>query len=210
MVAPSPFILPILSCIFWYILDRGGENMPEGFVTVTEAERTYHISQKTLRKWIREKILPAQEVYVNGLRQYAIATNDIEAIIAQKAMIGKIPVPTSTTEQRLAALERRVAALETLLQPVRSVPLSAAKVHKQSASSDDLPPGYVPLAEFYHNMSHSTLSRYIDRGVIAVTHGHWRHKGHAVEKALSPEQQRLFYEQMHGHTSFRRCENCPH
>src|SRR5258706_6789101 len=128
--------------------------MPEVHITVTEAERTYHISQKTIRKWIRDGLLPAQEVYVNGLRQYAIATSDIEAIIAQKAMGRSIPNHTSTpsTEQRLTALERRVAELEAMAveemharQSVRSTPLPAAK-HK--STSDDLPVGYVPLAEF--------------------------------------------------------------
>lgn len=182
--------------------------MPEGHITVTEAERTYRISQKTLRKWIREKLLPAQEVYVNGLRQYAIATSDIEAIMAQKAMGKRIPEATSTTEQRLAELEHRVTALEALLQPVRRETLPAPKLHK--STSDDLPDGYVPLAEFYHGMSHSTLNRYIDKGVITVTHGHWRHNGHAVEKALSPGQQASFYEQMYAHASFVSCPDCPH
>lgn len=184
--------------------------MPEGHITVTEAERTYHISQKTLRKWIRDNILPAQEVYVNGLRQYAIAPSDIEMIMAQKAMIRKIPEDTSTPsiERRIAELERKVAALDALVQPGGREPLPASKLHK--SISDDLPDGYVPLAEFYHGMSHSTLNRYIERGMITVTHGHWRHNGHAVEKALSPGQQVSFYEQMHGHTSFVPCSSCPH
>lgn len=185
--------------------------MPEGHITVTEAQRIYRISQKTIRKWIRDGVLPAQEEYVNGLRQYAIATSDIEAVMAQKAMIGKIPVDTSThsTEQRIAALERRVTELEAMVQPVRSAPLPAAK-HKQT--SDDLPDNLVSYPQFarLHNIGASTVQKAIESGRLQVVRGEWKTARAIVKTALDATGRAEFVELFQGNEHFVRCENCPH
>lgn len=184
--------------------------MPDGFITVTEAERTYRISQKTIRKWIRDKILPAQEVYVNGLRQYAIATSDIEAIIAQKAMGKRIPVDTSTaTEQRLTSLEHRVAALEAMLQPIRSTPLPI-RTHKPT--SDDLPDDLIACAQFaqQHGIPITTVQKAISSGRLQAIHGTWKQGRAIVKHAFDASERARFYELFHENSHFVACSDCPH
>lgn len=74
-----------------------------------------------------------------------------------------------------------------------------------------LPAGYVLLGQFYHGIPETTVFRLRSTGHLPVTSGNWRDEhGHAGKYALSPEQQRAFYESMHVRPGFTPCPNCPH
>ncbi len=186
-------------------------------VTATEAARLLHKSDKTIRDWLHKNRFPnAKIVKRNGLRQWAIPLDDVKLVQQEEATESYRDIPEPL--DRFEALERRIEALERamlskttgILPVVPKLPEELHKIVLHKQSGDDLPPGFVPLADFYHGINHNTLYRRIRDGVIAVTYGHWKHSGHAVEKALSPEQQALFYHQMNKHPSFVACPACPH
>lgn len=189
-------------------------------VTATEAARLLGRSEKTVRQWLKRGRFPGARIArLNGLRQWVIPMADIQAIQAQEAedRPGSIP----ELEVRLAELERRVTDLETARRPVvadierksyEPIPETLRRISRPllSTAPSNLPAGYIPLADFYHNIPRPTLNRYIKQGIIAIRRGSWSRAGHLVEKALDAEQQALFYERVHNHPAFIPCPKCPH
>lgn len=68
------------------------------YLKVREAALKYQISEKTIRKWITSKQLPSTTRVVNGVQQYALLAEDIEAIIAEKSLEPKSPALVELAE----------------------------------------------------------------------------------------------------------------
>jgi hypothetical protein len=76
------------------------------YISATEASHRYHISDKTIRKWIKHGHLEAEKRAVHGLQQYFIVPAEIERYIAERQLSEQ-----SNLAERLAELEKEVREL---------------------------------------------------------------------------------------------------
>jgi hypothetical protein len=99
------------------------------YISAMEASRRYHLSDKTIRKWIKSGKLPAQEQFIEGLRQYAISTDDIELLLIRRTTQrdGIYPADTGMSllehlqemEARLADVEEKLNSLTQLCEALK-------------------------------------------------------------------------------------------
>ncbi|GAC1691038.1 MAG: hypothetical protein PVS3B3_13820 [Ktedonobacteraceae bacterium] len=196
-------------------------------LSASAAARTYGINEKTFRKWIRQGVLPAKKVHINGLEQFAISTDDIEAFLA--ARTATLPGhPDTTISQRLQELEARVQELEHQLhalqqQGVRIAPQreimplspgtqtkSTAVPHSRSEKAQ-LPEGWAAWNNFLER--HGLPPSSFDKKLFITNGREYVLGGVTVKNPLDPEGQvRLLRA---GRTRYpgryRRCEvkDCP-
>jgi hypothetical protein len=106
--------------------------------------------------------------------------------------------------------QRATIAVAPPTQPVVHTPPTpkARTPREASAGGGTIPDGYVPLSDFYHGIAQSTAKR---NTKDIVTVGDYRDaSGHVVNKLLSPQQQRQYWELMHWRPGFESCDRCPH
>lgn len=132
--------------------------MDSGHVNAASAARLYGLSEKTIRKWIKAGQLPAQVVYEQGVRQYAIAVTDLERLLTTKqgGTTGSTGTPNQPKksdltpilerlehiEQRIVDIERRLDVLEQqarpMMQPARpKSPLPEMRIPAQQVESQE-------------------------------------------------------------------------
>src|SRR5260370_21481141 len=58
--------------------------MDASYLNATQDAQKYSISEKTIRNWIAQKLLPVREVRREGHRNYHIAPTDIQTLLAAK------------------------------------------------------------------------------------------------------------------------------
>lgn len=185
-------------------------------VTITEATRQYHISEKTLRKWIRHGDLSVQEIFVQRRRYVYLETSELERVIAEKEMEHTRTVPNQSREseilERLEAIERRLDTLEQQERPVQPArqmrPMPEVRIPVRQVESQEtelpegehkepLPEGWVGAVAFgkRHGIGQSREADITDaiRAGKLEAHGNlWKEGRATIKHALDPEMQRKF------------------
>lgn len=190
-------------------------------LTAVEAAQILGVNERTVRNWLKKGRFPgAKRVYIKGLHQWAIPMSDIEAVKREEEEItgqtGIIP----ELEARIAKLEAQVSDLIARSTGQTGVTGGGATQktgttpeQKPLAMGATLPEGYISFVDFYtsHNIPETSAGRWRKHQPDRATSGNWHdEKGHLVRYALSPDQQHLFYRDLHEHQSFKQCSNCPH
>lgn len=84
--------------------------MPE-YISAVEASKRYPVSERTIRKWLEKGVLTRRVERVRGIPTYAIDTDELELVLSRRN-IPEHPVEPYPIDERLLALELRVASLE--------------------------------------------------------------------------------------------------
>lgn len=209
------------------------------YINATEAARRLGVSEKTVRRWIKQERLTAfhPRGYKNRL---AIAEQDVEALAQEIAeLVEQGPGPGAPVDtERLAALERRVEALESQLERLvtalagtpgkaaqspleRATGASIPTVSKghPAAAPVDLPAGSISIGEFAarHGVNDRTFRDQVTKGLkrtgerIEATERPKPNRPGEVERWLTPAQQSgaIQFWLEHG-TVFVSCPACPH
>ena len=121
-----------------------------------------------------------------------------------------------TTEDRLAALERRVQGLEQQIQQLlsRREALKANRPTRRAArTTGPLPRNFVSLLTFsqHHNVAESKVLAHVDINLLPAKRGEWTDvDGTVVTLALDAKGRKAFYQLYRGLPHFSRCGQCPH
>lgn len=157
--------------------------MPE-YLNATEAARRYPVSERTIRKWIDKGVLNAPIERVNGVKQYAISTDELEAVLMRRNTTGTLPEQSGTLLiDRIAALEQRVSELEAIVQALQrptfadvSTPRHTQQEHAMPTTEarNELPDNLVSFASFYraHGIPETSARRAIGAH-FAIVSGQW-------------------------------------
>lgn len=189
------------------------------FLSAVEASKQSGISEKTIRKWIRQGRLKATERLVDGRRVFAIRQEDLEAVLRDR---NTIPERSDTLAERVERLERTVSTLQRQIEmltadqaptiapaPRKSGPLSAPAGDVKST----LPPGYIGFREMArrHNISISTVQKALDSARLVATEGQWIVGRASVRQAFDREEQEAFVRMYGGREDFQQCDDpeCP-
>jgi excisionase family DNA binding protein len=192
--------------------------MPEN-LNLTQAARLLNVSDKTLRGWLNAGRFPGAKRLING--NWSIPKAEIEAYLEMTGNTETISTPgllkiLDMFTQEIDALSKRIEALSEELHkpPPPSPPIDVYSVvspPRSTGASGNLPPGYVALVSFHHGIPETTVGRWRKADASRASIGDWRDSsGHLVKVALSPDQQRGFYNDFSLHKSFKRCPYCPH
>lgn len=117
------------------------------YITATEAARRYHISEKTIRTWLKTGKLPAHKAKVDGLDQWQIDTDDIEQLIAQKhSRIDTTGIVLVEMQRQIDELRAEIDALKRdgELHAAQPPPTTHAEQAKPSAAHSGAIPGQPP------------------------------------------------------------------
>ncbi len=156
-------------------------------VTTTQAAIMVNRSERTVQRWIKDKILPARQVGKN----YLVNVADLEAHMGKNAEI-------DTLLARIEALEARVSALEEQRYP--QVTHHARMTANLPPAGSSLPEGLTPWRDYCEMKGYaaSTVKRAIDRGEIPVHRGKWK-KGKVYILAAVDEEGKAAIDKLYGH-----------
>lgn len=105
------------------------------YISATEAARRYHVSEKTVRTWLKTKKLPAQKIKVDGLDQWQIDTEDIEQVIAKKqTRVDTTGIVLVDMQRQIDELRAEVNALKQSIKPPAQPPSGQPPIPDQSVS----------------------------------------------------------------------------
>lgn len=195
--------------------------MPE-HLNLTQAARLLGVSDKTLRGWLNAGRFPGAKRQVNG--NWSIPKAELDAYLEMTGNAETISTPgllkiLDMFTQEIDTLSKRVEALAEELHKQHQPPAppppvdvySMVKAPWTTETSGNLPPGYVALVAFSHNIPETTVNRWRKADASRASIGDWRDSsGHPIKVALSPDQQRGFYNDFSLHKSFKPCSQCPH
>jgi excisionase family DNA binding protein len=181
------------------------------YVNIMEAARRCGVSDKTIRRWIHAKKLPAHFPLANRCE---IAVSDLAPFL---------PGPLSrlgeeALESRVVALEHQIQALERQVQQLLTRSATAKTERPSSrrpreATSGPLPRHLVSLLEFaeLHHIPEQTVRTHIDIRLLSVHRGAWTdHDSMPVTLAFDAKGRQAFHHLYHGMPSFVPCTRCPH
>ncbi len=156
-------------------------------VTTTQAAALVGKSERTIQRWIAEKILPARQMGKN----YLVNVADLEAHMGKNAEL-------DTLVARIEALEARVSALEE--QRHSQVTHHARITANLPPAQSELPPDLTPWRDYCEMKGYaaSTVKRAIDRGEIPVHRGKWK-KGKVYILAAVDEEGKAAIDKLYGH-----------
>lgn len=179
------------------------------YVNIMEAARRCGVSDKTIRRAIHAKKLPARFLKSNRCE---IAVSDLETFKP-----GGVPGHVQTaTERRLAALEERVQQLERLVSEFLSkqeAPKPQRMGKARERTTGPLPKHFVSLLAFarQHNVAEAKVQAHMDMDLLPVKRGAWTDSdGAKVTLALDGKGRQAFYQTYHDVPPFVRCKLCPH
>jgi hypothetical protein len=179
------------------------------YVNIMEAARRCGVSDKTIRRAIHKGILPARSPKPNRCE---IAVCDLERFSPGPAP-GQVQV---FTEERIAALERRVQALEQQVLDLLNRPETGTS-HRPSRRAEritgPLPRKLVSLLAFarLHSVAETRVLTHVDIGLLPVKRGEWTdHDGMMVTLALDAKGRQAFYQLYREVPPFLECLQCPH
>lgn len=132
------------------------------YITATEAARRYHISEKTIRTWLKTGKLPAHKAKVDGLDQWQIDTVDIEHVIALKhSRIDTTGIVLVEMQRQIDELRDEIDAIKQSREPYEAQPpptphaeQTKPSVAHSGAIPEELPAGSVHIQDFLitHNL----------------------------------------------------------
>ena len=179
------------------------------YVNIMEAARRCGVHDKTIRRAIHRGTLPAHFPQPNRCE---IAVSDLERFTP-----GHVHVPAqSSTDDRIAALERRVQALEQQIQQVLNeseAPKTRRPSRRVGRTTGPLPKQFVSLLAFanLHTVAESTVQTHMEMGVLPVKQGAWTDTdGAVVTRAFDAKGRTAFYQLYRDLPHFTRCRQCPH
>jgi len=171
------------------------------YLTATQAASRLGKSEKTIRRWIDEKRLPA--FHPQGRKnRLAIAEQDVDKLAqelaeyeqpaAQEQDVSALVERVDTLEQRLSELEQRIN------QALTGAPSMASHTRREraaqpatTASSADLPPGSVHMRDFaeHHGVNVATFRDHITSGYVPALTIPKPNRPKEVERWLTPDMQ---------------------
>ena|SRR2546429_313749 len=175
----------------------------EEYITITEAARRIGMSDKTVRRAIRDNKLPARYPQPNKAE---VSTTDLEAWHAT------LHVRPSEAQDRLRELEERVTTLEVEIQDLRRqlevssvAPKKKAPVATPTATA---PEGFTYLSDFctLHHVPYQTaeaLFPHMIRGQKIMVQ-------RRNQPIIGPKGKHDFWVQLHTREDFVACDDCPH
>jgi hypothetical protein len=175
--------------------------MEEEYVTIIEAARRVGMSDKTIRRAIHAGKLEARYPHKNK------AEISIPDLLSWHATLHVRP---GETQDRLSALETRLADLEAEVQSLRRQ-LEVSPVAKKTPlpKIDTAPPeGFMWLADFcvLHHVPYHAAEELFPRAIFGQRIGPKRHN----YPAIGPKGQHDFYVQLHTRGDYVTCDDCPH
>ncbi len=190
------------------------------YLTATQAAQRLGKSEKTIRRWIDEKRLPA--FHPQGRKnRLAIAEQDIDKLAQELAEYEQPAAPISSEQdttalvERMTELERRVTELEQRLARA-TMPTAPTAVAEQdsatrtraprvitpTAAPTDIPPGSVHMRDFaeHHGVNAATFRDHITSGNVPALTIPKLNRPREVERWLTPDQQQqaIDYWRSHG------------
>lgn len=196
------------------------------YLRLPEACYRLHISDKTMRRWIKQGSIE----YKQEQGVYLIPESAITAILARREARGGEPwagriealeTKINALSEGFTALSERVTMLERT-RPVEQAGTSpveqerpkwmepSRRTYRTQVPVGALPSGLVPEYRFYHGVSPNTAKRWMEAAGVPVVRGHWVTGGHHYDRALDAEGRRKAYEALKDHPNFQPCEQCPH
>jgi transposase-like protein len=175
--------------------------MEEEYVTIAEAARRLGtISDKTIRRAIHDGKLAARYPQPNKAE---VLMTDLQA------WFDSLRIRPGETQDKLAALESRVATLEREVQELHRQ-LEASPIAKRALPKIDTEPpeGFIWLSDFCY-LHHIPYQAALDLFPHAI-HGQRIGPKRRNYPAIGPKGQRDFYVQLHTRDDFVTCDDCPH
>ncbi len=181
------------------------------YVNIMEAARRCGVSDKTIRRWIHAKKLPAHFPLSNRCE---IAVSDLAPFLP-----GHLSRPREDElERRVTILECQVQALERQAQQllagssiVRTERPSSRRPRK--ATIGPLPRRLVSILEFaqLHHIPEQTVRTHIEIRLLPIHRGAWTdHDSMPVTLAFDAKGRQAFHHLYHGTPLFVPCTRCPH
>ncbi len=183
------------------------------YITATEASRRYHISEKTIRTWLKTGKLPAHKARVDGLDQWQINTEEIEQVIAQKhSRIDTTGIVLVEMQRQIDELRAEIDALKQGREPYTAQPPPTTRsesvkptIAHPGAIPEELPSGSQHIQDFLAAYDLKSHRRRIIGYMDAPSNGL---QFHSFQKANRPtetdrfltlEQQEALLEWLHAH-----------
>ena len=181
------------------------------------AARQLGVSEKTLRKWLRQVEPPIEPTpHQRDRRYHVISDAEVERVRQALAERPGIHTPPALPALTDASRTRYGANLgERPSQPIQ-LPLAPARPRQRpvSASPDGLPDGMLSRTDVatLHTFPASTLRRWCDEGRIETDAGVYG-GAHGQFQAARPVTARglaQFWRLAHQRSDFTTCPDCPH
>ena len=181
------------------------------------AARQLGVSEKTLRKWLRQVEPPIEPTpHQRDRRYHVISDAEVERVRQALAERPGIHTPPALPALTDASRTRYGANLgERPSQPIQ-LPLAPARPRQRpvSASPDGLPDGMLSRTDVatLHTFPASTLRRWCDEGRIETDAGVYG-GAHGQFQAARPVTARglaQFWRLAHQRSDFTPCLDCPH
>ena len=172
----------------------------EEYVTIAEATRRLGtVSDKTIRRAIKAGKLQARYPQPNRAE---VSITDLQEWYASRS------VPPGETQERLTALETRVAELENEVETLRKQLETMAKKKEPPKPSATAPDGFTYLSDFCTEhfvpyQAAASLFPHLIRGQYITVQ---RRK----QAVIGPKGKHDFWVQLHTRPDFRSCDECPH
>lgn len=181
------------------------------------AARQLGVSEKTLRKWLRQVEPPIEPTpHQRDRRYHVISDAEVERVRQALAERPGIHTPPALPALTDASRTRYGANLgERPSQPIQ-LPLAPARPRQRpvSASPDGLPDGWmdVTAASRAHNIPRSTLAAWVRDGRIETDSGEYGGAGGRwpIVRPLTRRGLAQLYAYAGNRPDFRRCDDCPH
>lgn len=181
------------------------------------AARQLGVSEKTLRKWLRQVEPPIEPTpHQRDRRYHVISDAEVERVRQALAERPGIHTPPALPALTDASRTRYGANLgERPSQPIQ-LPIAPARPRQRpvSASSSGLPDGMLSRTDVatLHTFPASTLRRWCDEGRIETDSGTYG-GAHGQFQAARPVTARglaQFWRLAHQRSDFTACPDCPH
>ena len=182
------------------------------YVNIMEAARLLGVSDKTVRRWIHTKKLPARFLSPNRCE---IAVSDLTPFF-----LGHLPGQgEESLKSRVATLEQRVQALEQqvkqlLTRSARSGTARPSSGQKRERTTGPLPVHLVSVLAFaqQHRIPEQKVLTHIEISLLPVHKGVWTdHDGQEVALAFDAKGRQTFHSSLyHESPWFTPCMRCPH
>ena len=169
----------------------------EEYITIVEAARRVHLSDKTLRRAIKAGKLLARYPQKNKAE---VSLADLEA------WYHSLTVRSGETQERLTALEMRVAELEAQVQSLRKQ--LEAKKKEPPKLATTAPDGFTYLSDFCteHFVPYQAAADLFPH----MIRGQYLTVQRRKQAVIGPKGKRDFWVQLHTRPDFRSCDDCPH
>lgn len=177
--------------------------MEDEYITIIEAARRIGMSDKTVRRAIRDGKLKARYPQPNRAE---VSITDLEIWhTGLHIRPGETQDRLKALEAQIAKLTAHVATLESQLQDLQATGIRKKALPKTETTA---PEGFTYLSDFcaLHFIPHQAADDLFPH----MIHGQKIKIGHRLYPMIGPKGQHDFYVQLHTRPDFRSCDNCPH